>query len=77
MCPHFEFLFTSERSSSFLGVFFWGISISGVVFIFGAVFIGIPKMNKCALEYVQNFEILFIHNRPKQTKMACSRGFQS
>ena len=41
----FEVLSTSERSSTFIGVFFWGISILGVVFIFGAVFIGIPTMN--------------------------------
>ena len=45
MCLHFEVLFTSERSSTFLGVSFWGISILGVVFIFRAVLIGIPTMN--------------------------------
>ena len=39
MCLHFEVLFTSERYSTFLGVFFWGISILGGVFILRAVFI--------------------------------------
>ena len=58
MCLHFEVLFTSERSSTFLGVSFWGIFILGVVFIFRAVFIGIPTMNYCIIkchkaEYVQ------------------------
>ena len=45
MCLHFEVLFTSERSSIFLGVIFWVIFIFSVVFILRTVFIGIPTMN--------------------------------
>ena len=50
MYLHFEALFTSERSSTFLGVFFWGISILGVVFILGAVFIAILTMSYCTIK---------------------------
>ena len=58
VCICILWFFLLLKGLHFGRVFFWVISVFGVVFIFGAVFIAIQTMNECTI--VHNFQVLYL-----------------